>query len=137
MISVEVRVAEFEVEEATQRRNGSMPVLPAAASAPHLPPSETSGWIQDFLAELDVYYRTAKLFHEQQPDEVLSQCSAISARLTEMRAMTQRSSASRAASVRTREIDPLIAQIDFQFKVHSRLLTQHELDWRMTGGAPS
>lgn len=90
--------------------------------------------LQAYLAELDLYYVAVKKFADQEPDEVLQQVAAFSARLCEMRARLQRSGSVKANQMRTREVDPLVEQLDFQFKIASRLLSMREFEFRASGG---
>lgn len=125
-------MAEFQLEE--NRYGGMVPVLPKPAdNAARLDANEQAA-LHSFVCELDVYYTTLKGFFEQDPDQVLVMCSAITARLTEIRALLQRAGSARANQLRTREVDPLIHAVDTQFAIHSRRLSGLELDYKMTRG---
>lgn len=128
-------MAEFELEDGAGTRRGSTPVLPPASGIPGLTLDERSQ-LQAYLHELDQYYAMIKNFEHEEPDVVLLACSGISARLTEIRAKLQRSGSARATQLRTREIDPLIEEIREQFKIHSRILSAREFDFKLSGGAP-
>lgn len=127
-------MAEFQLEES--RHSGMVPVLPkpAAAAARMAEDGNEQAALHAYVCELDVYYQTLKGFFEKEPDEVLVMCSAITARLTEIRALLQRAGSARANQLRTREVDPLIHAVDTQFAIHSRRLSGLELDYRMTRG---
>lgn len=127
-------MAEFEVVDVSGR-----------TAAPRLPtPSVTSGSVpvngderaalQALRDELDGYYKAVKTFSEQEPDVVLQQIAGYSARLCELRALLQRNGSIKANQFRTREVDPLMEQLDFQFKIASRLLSAREFDFRLSGG---
>lgn len=90
-----------------------------------------------FRVEFDGYRRQMRDFVTMEPDEVLIALSAFSARASEVRVLLWRDGSRLAQKMRTEEMDPFIDECDRQFKVHSRLQTIRELDWRMTGGAPS
>jgi uncharacterized small protein (DUF1192 family) len=87
-------------------------------------------------AELDQYHAEILNYAQMEPDQVMISVSGISARLTGIRAEISRTGTQWANRLRTSEIDPLLAQLDFQFRVHSRLLSVRELDQRMAGGQP-
>lgn len=127
---------ELELQEATGYRNrGQVPVLPPVAPASR--PAATSDdrtVIQNYLAELDVYYAAIKGFSEQEPDLVMQQVSAYSARLLEIRGMLQRMGSTRASQLRTREVEPMMEQLEFQFKIASRRISDREFDFRLSGG---
>lgn len=121
-------MAELTLEESNGYRDGAIPSDPLPASAvPALGPDERVE-LQAYIAELNVYYTAIKQFHTQEPDEVLQQCSAFLARLTEMRALLQRRGTARANQLRTRELDPLVHDIHKQFDIHSRRLSALELE---------
>lgn len=127
------------VEEAT-----STPVErhPATSAAP---PQDVAGtprtaeqvYIDGLRDELDEYYTGLKTLAHMPPEEVFHWLSAVSARLVEVRAHLHRSESRRCAALRTREVDPLLEEVDRQFKFHSRIAAMNELEWKMQGGAPS
>jgi hypothetical protein len=125
---------EFELEESLDRRNGVVPILPAPnRGVPNVHADERVA-LQQYLAELDVYYQALKVFAEQEPDMVLQQVAAFSGRLCEIRARLQRMGTTRANQLRTREVDPLMEQMDFQFRIASRLLSMREFEFKASGG---
>lgn len=131
-------MAEMTLEAAPgapPRRPSPPPAPPGAPTRPR-PVLVRSGHETE-RGELDTYYEQIKGFRDQEPDSVLVIISGISARLTGMRADLQRQGSASANSLRTKEVDPLIDALDFQFKIHSRLLSVRQLDWEMTRGAPS
>lgn len=124
---------EFELEESTVvRRNGSVPVLPAPTLSNVS--SDERGLLQAYLSELDVYYEAVKEFHGQEPDIVMQQIAAFSGRLCEIRAKLQRIGSTRANQLRTREVDPLMDQMNFQYTIASRLQSVREHEFKMSGG---
>lgn len=87
--------------------------------------------------ELDGYYEEICRYHEMEPDQVLISVSGLSARLIAIRAELQRSGSQRANRLRTSEVDPLLAHLELQSRLHSRLVSVRTLDWDMTKGAPA
>lgn len=87
--------------------------------------------------ELLGYYAIVKGFSNADPDEVLSDLSAIGARLVELRALSWRDGGQKASKLRTTEIEPLLDQLEFQFRVASRRQAIREMDFRLSGGAPT
>lgn len=119
----------FELEE-SGRRSPAWPV----EVAPTVPSSDENALRQEYIAEINVYVASMVHWHGREPDEVLLACSAYSARLSEMRVHLQRRNSALCKQLLNREVDPLLSQIEFQFRVHSRLLSSRELDLRMSGG---
>lgn len=73
--------------------------------------------------ELDGYYARFKRFYAMSPTDVMLELSAIAARLIEIRGGLMRRDADRIyKAFRTGEIDPLLDQCEFQFKLHSRVV---------------
>lgn len=85
------------------------------------------------MLELDDIYANLPGFPGMEPDQVLLMCSGWLARLTGIRADLQRAGTTKANALRTKEIDPLIDALDQQFKIHSRLISMRELDFKITG----
>lgn len=92
--------------------------------------------MQRFRLELDAYYDDILQYSGMEPDQVLISISGISARLLGIRADLQRSGTARATKFRTSEVDPLLEHLEMQFRIHSRLLSARELDFKMAGGQP-
>lgn len=107
--------------------NGSTPVLAQAGA-------DERAVLQRYLKELDEYYVVVKDFHSGEPAEVLQLVAGISGRLCEMRALLQRSGSTLAAKLRTREVEPLMDQLDLQFRIASRLLSVKDFEFRASGG---
>lgn len=131
-------MVELELEEAGTRLNGQTPVVarvPApATSRPPAPAGGEADVLRRFLDEIDSYHQAIKGFADSEPDVVLLQCSSFLARLSEMRGECWRRSGARFAQIRSREIEPLIHDLHYQFQIHSRLLTVRELDYKMSRG---
>lgn len=69
-----------------------------------------------------------------EPDVVMREISAAAARLIEIRCQVVRSENRQYQSFRTKQLDPLLDQLKFQFNVHSRLVSTISLDWDMAKG---
>lgn len=87
----------------------------------------------EYKAEVDTYYRVLKMLTEMTPVEVFNCLSAFSARASEMRTRLFRVDNNRANAFRTREIEPLIEEIDRQFRVHSRIMSYKEFEMKLSG----
>jgi hypothetical protein len=68
------------------------------------------------------------------PADVFQTCSAISARMAELRNQMFRRTDRAAQAFRTKEIEPLLDEVERQFKYHSRLQATREMEARLTGG---
>ena len=114
---------ELELE---QSRNGKSSV----AEQP-----DERGWVTELRAELDGYLLLMQGFATADPGKVMESISSMHARLIQIRVMLQRSGSQRVSGFRTREVDPVIEALEFQFKVHSRIISTTEMEWKMAGGA--
>lgn len=90
-------------------------------------------YLNSVMAELDGYYAELQNYETMEPDEVMLSVSGLLARLTAIRAECIRSQSLRANKLRTNEIEPLISALDQQFRIHSRLVSMRELDFKVTG----
>lgn len=91
-------------------------------------------WIWNMQAELDAYYAVMQQLNLMDPPEVMQKLSSFSARASEMRSQLVRVDARRSNTFRTREVDPFLEECDRQFKIHSRLQSFREFDWKMSTG---
>ncbi len=91
-------------------------------------------WITNYQVELDAYFTVMNQFNMLDPVEVMQQLSSFTARASEIRATLVRVDSRRSTAFRTREVDPFIEECDRQFKIHSRLQSLRELEWKMAGG---
>lgn len=75
-------------------------------------------------AELDDMLATIASIWSMEPDQAMRVCSVVSARLTEMYIHLHRVEARdrRWKQVRTQQVDKLLAEVDRQFKFHSRIV---------------
>lgn len=101
---------------------------------PEVRADPTKDWITGFQNELDAYYEVMQLLNKMDPSEVMQKLSSFSARASEMRSQLVRVDSRRSNAFRTREVDPFLLECDRQFKVHSRLQSFREFDWKMAGG---
>lgn len=87
--------------------------------------------------EIDDYFIGLKRLNALPTEEVFAFLSGVSARLVEIRVQCWRSESRRLNALRTREIDPLIEEIDRQFKIHSRIQAVRTFELDMVRSAPS
>lgn len=85
-------------------------------------------------SEVNDYLTRLKELPALPPVDVFMTLSAISARLAEIRNRLVRTETRRFVSVRTKEIDPLIEEVDRQFKIHSRIMAVRQMEWDATTG---
>lgn len=86
-------------------------------------------------AELDMIARAIRGFWDMEPDQVMRMISAMSARLTEMCMHLHRLEGKREwRQVRTMQAERLIAELDRQFKCHSRNVELRRQDMYLEGG---
>lgn len=85
--------------------------------------------------EIDLMLRTVRTFWEMEPDQVMRMASAITARCTELLVHLHRAEGKREWSrIRTMQVQPLLAEMDRQFKVASRLLEVRRQDMMLEMG---
>lgn len=86
--------------------------------------------------ELDLIAAVIRTFHRKPADLVMRECSAYSARLTEMAVLLHRNeSVSRQYTrVRTQQVERFLAEIDRQWKTASRLIEVSRQDIALIGG---
>lgn len=79
--------------------------------------------------EIDLMLRTVRSFWQMEPDQVFQMSSAMSARLTELCIHLHRVEGKREwKQIRTQQCERLLAEIDRQFKLHSRSLESRRQD---------
>jgi len=105
------------------------PVLADTVMAPLASPGRL-GTRDEIQAELDGIAAAIRQFHIKHPDQVMRECSAYGARLTEMAVLLHRveSLDRQYTKVRTQQVDRFITEIDRQFKTASRLVEIHRQD---------
>lgn len=85
-------------------------------------------------SEVDDYLGRLKSLNSLSAAEAFMTLSAISARLAEIRNRLIRVDNRRFTALRTKEIDPLIDEVDRQFKFHSRIAAVRQMEWDATTG---
>lgn len=107
-----------------------MGAIDALGPPGHLGPRE------EIEKELDLIAAVIRTFHRKPADLVMRECSAFSARLTEMAVLLHRSeSISRQYTrIRTQQVERFIAELDRQFKTASRLVEVSRQDIALIGG---
>lgn len=105
------------------------PVLVANVMAPLGSPGAL-GTRQDIQEELDGIAAAIRQFHIKHPDQVMRECSAYGARLTELAVLLHRmeSSDRQYTRIRTQQVDRFLKEIESQFKIASRLVEIHRQD---------
>jgi hypothetical protein len=80
--------------------------------------------------ELDGILLLIRDFYRMEPDQVMTNCAAITARLTELEVLLHRvESRDRAyRQIRTMQVQKITAEIDRQFKIASRLIEMRRQD---------
>lgn len=116
---------------------GNQFVLDSSETPGKVVPSERPDLLETVSEELLEYHRTNQKFSQMEPEEVLSLISSITARLTYLRACLMQSGNQRATKLRTTNLDPLLQNLDLQFKIASRQLTSRQFEYEITRGAPT
>lgn len=103
--------------------------LEALAPAGHL------GTREEIEAELDMIAASMRTFHRIQPDQVMRYCAGYTARLTELVVLLHRVESSGRAytRLRTMQVQKYIDQLEFQFKVASRMVEVMRQDLVLSG----
>lgn len=79
--------------------------------------------------EIDTMLRAIRGFWDMEPDQVFKMSSAISARCTELGIHLHRLEGKREwRQIRTQQIERILAEIDRQFREHSRLVEMRRQD---------
>lgn len=94
------------------------------------------GSIESVRQEVDDAFEDMKTFHSREPDEIMRVSGGHSARLSELRVKIMRVEdvLPQWRSVRTREIEPALEELQRQYTIASRLFSVRELDWKMEQG---
>lgn len=80
-------------------------------------------------SEIDMMLRAVRGFWDMEPDQVLRMISALSSRCTELGIHLHRLEGKREwRQIRTLQIERLLAELDRQFKDHSRLVEMRRQD---------
>lgn len=84
--------------------------------------------------ELFGYLKEIKTFCSRSPDEVFLTISSITARLTELKVQALMEGSHKANSVLSKQITPILEELERQFRVHSRLQSVRQQDWDIAKG---
>ena len=86
--------------------------------------------------ELDLIAAVIRTFHRKPADLVMRECSAYSARLTEMAVLLHRreSESRQYTRVRTQQVERFLTELDRQWKTASRLIEVSRQDIALIGG---
>ncbi len=122
---------------------------PATAPQPQ-PPTAVSGvWMmaplaaagflgtkEDVQHELDGIAMAVRAFHLKQPDQVMKEVAAYTARLTELVVLLHRVEAldRQYTRVRTAQVEKWLVELERQFKIASRLVEVNRQDLAVIGG---
>lgn len=90
--------------------------------------------IEAWRQEMDIYLDKMQDWATSDPGLVMEEISSIAARLIQIRCDVVRSESRSLQGFRTKELDPVLAQVEFQFKIHSRRLSSMSLDWDVSKG---
>jgi hypothetical protein len=90
--------------------------------------------VEEWRSELDEYLNMMQDWSHTDPGTVMEEISSIAARLIQIRCDVVRSESRAMQGFRTKELDPVLAQVEFQFKLHSRRLSSLTLDWETSRG---
>jgi len=101
-----------------------------------LGPAGHLGPIPEIEKELDLIAAAIRTFHAKPPDLVMRECSAYSARLTELLVLIHRREAGSRLwlKVRTQQVDRFLEEIDRQWKTASRLIEVSRQDIDLSRG---
>lgn len=88
------------------------------------------GTKDEIQRELDGIAAAVRTFPMKQPDQVMRECAAYCARLTELEVLLHRVEASdrQYVKIRTMQVDRWLQQLEFQWKVASRLVEVQRQD---------
>lgn len=105
------------------------PVVAPTVMAP-LGPSSRLGTREEIEAELDGIATAIRQFHIKHPDQVMRECSAYGARLTELTVLLHRAESGdrQYTRIRTQQVDRFLTEIDRQFKTASRIVEIYRQD---------
>lgn len=91
--------------------------------------------LQGFREEIKRYYQLMELFKTRMDLQgILNDLSGISARASSIRNEVIRSKNQQVKEFRIGEVDPLISEVERQFKIWSRIGSVAEMEWKMGGG---
>lgn len=111
-------------------------VLASTTSTAPLGLSAILGTREDVLHEVQTIQAHIRLWYAKEPDQVMREASAYSARLLELQSMLQIAETKDRTyvGVRTRHVQPTVDEIDRQFRLHSRMVELRRQDLALLGG---
>lgn len=130
---------EFELEESAGRR-GQTVTPPIAVSVPDAPDprfrdnATRTKVLDGYRSELAEYREAMARYYQVDLDQVLGTISAHHARVAQIRSDLQYMAGGEANTLRTRQVDPFLSELEFQFKITSRRIAGLEAEARLTGG---
>lgn len=89
--------------------------------------------ISTWRKEIDTYYDKMEGFENDEIRSILISLGSFAARVDHMRLKVIRSTNPEAKRFRLDEIDPFLSAVDRQFKIWSRIQSQVEAEWKMSG----
>lgn len=105
-------------------------------AAPGVDPanSDEASVISAARRELDGYYVEMRHFDGFDVTDIFQKIAAWSGRAAELRSHLVRQESRRAATFRTRELEPFLEQLDFQFRIYSRLQSVRQMEADLSRG---
>ena len=95
------------------------------------------GTRQEIQTELDDMAAAIRRFYAKQPDQVMRECAAYTARLTELCVLLHRVEGQdrQYTRVRTQQVERWLTELERQFKIASRLIEVQRQDIALSGAA--
>ncbi len=84
--------------------------------------------------ELDSYFRLLTTLNSLPSTECFQALSAVSARASEIRSRLMAMDSRRSSTMRLRHVDPLLEEVDRQFKIHSRIQSVRQMEFDTSKG---
>ena len=93
---------------------------------------------EEIEKELDLIAAVVRTFHRKPADLVMRECSAYSARLTELAVLLHRHEGGNRqyTRIRTQQVEKFLVELDRQWKTASRLIEVNRQDLALIGGQP-
>jgi uncharacterized membrane-anchored protein len=121
----------------TEDRDFAPAVAPMPLNVPDvLGPPGHLGDRAEIEKELDLIAAVIRTFHRKPADMVMRECSAYSARLTEMAVLLHRREGGNRqyTRIRTQQVERFLSELDRQWKTASRLIEVNRQDIELLGG---
>lgn len=97
----------------------------------HTPPADALAPVQ---VELDGYFHDLTSLNSLPSTECFQLLSGISARAAEIRSRLMSMDSRRSNAMRLRHVDPLLEEVDRQFKIHSRIQSVRQMEFDTSKG---